>query len=120
VERGDAERLLFVNASCIACGYCAEVCPYGAIRVARAIEPGEYLLKKPKAESEMARCISCGRPVAPLRLLRSAAEKLRRQGFGEEYVKAVYLCSDCKTKHALGLLDLSTLRNPYEEGPAGS
>ncbi|MET1129303.1 MAG: 4Fe-4S binding protein, partial [Thermoproteota archaeon] len=119
LERGGAERLMFVNASCIACGYCAEVCPYNAIRVERAIEPSEYLLRKPRAESEMARCISCGKPVAPLRMLRGVAEELRRQGFGEEYVKAVYLCGECKTRYALGLLDLSTLRNPYEEGPAG-
>ncbi|KSW12122.1 hypothetical protein CF15_04970 [Pyrodictium occultum] len=108
VEGGEGARLLFHPDRCPACSLCVDTCPEDAIRLTRAVDPG--LLSggtRLLHSDETAHCIVCGRPIGPLSMLRKVEARLRASGLPEETIMKIYLCSECKQKAALGLIDLS-------------
>ncbi|HHW41192.1 MAG TPA: 4Fe-4S dicluster domain-containing protein [Syntrophomonadaceae bacterium] len=61
-------------ADCIGCRACAKVCPTGAVRFEQA---GDRLTGEPwQADLQVARCTSCGRPLAARLLLDFARKKV--------------------------------------------
>lgn len=81
-----------VAADCIGCRACANICPTGAIRFEQA---GDRLAGEPwQADLQMARCASCGRPLAARSLLDFARGKVRPVSDEE-------LCPACRRRRAV-------------------
>jgi len=87
---------------CIACGACAYVCPTGAITA--AVEGRMLQIAPWGIETEMATCIACGQPFAPLAALEAAAAKL---AFEPEYLR---LCFSCRRQQQSQMLHRLALR----------
>jgi len=65
------------------------------------------------AFEEVARCIVCGKPIGPLRLVEKVIEKLMRAGFNPENMPTILMCNDCKQKFNLGLVDRDAINWEY-------
>jgi len=79
-------------ADCIGCRACANICPTGAIRFEQA---GDRLSGEPwQVDLQMARCASCGRPLAARSLLDFARKKVGPVSDEE-------LCPACRRRRAV-------------------
>lgn len=88
--QGDS-RLLLLRDDCIGCNKCAEVCPE------RAIWSVKWVYSKPAekelARSDVARCVRCGKPIGPERLIASVEKKLAAASLSTRHIR---LCAECK------------------------
>ncbi|ABM80611.1 4Fe-4S binding protein [Hyperthermus butylicus] len=104
-EEAEGSALLFLHDRCIACGWCREVCPEDAITVKRAINPAIIDSLVSLVAGEELRCIVCGNPVGPTRMVEKVVEKLLASGIDPEKMPTILMCSTCKQKYSLGLID---------------
>jgi bidirectional [NiFe] hydrogenase diaphorase subunit len=76
------------NDVCLACGACVEVCPTGRLKII----DDEYRRKLPewRRDAELARCVRCGRVIAPAAALAHIAERTRIP------VEDLGYCVDCR------------------------
>jgi len=107
VETEEGSKLVFRPDRCAPCRLCVEACPEDAITVSYATDPG--LLAEDSVVlhmEEVARCRVCGKPIGPLRMLKTVEARLRSAGAPEAAIERLYLCTECKQKAALGLVNL--------------
>lgn len=115
VETEEGSRLVFRPDRCAPCKLCVEACPEDAITVSHAVDPGllaggSVVLHR----EEVARCRVCGKPIGPLRMIKTVEARLRSAGAPEAAIERLYLCTECKQKAALGLISLT---NSKSSGP---
>lgn len=100
-EEGEGHALLRFDPSlCTACGLCLPVCPErerGAIRVRRVLVPrrlkeGEGVVYR----EAVARCVACGAPIAPHKMLARVMALLPEEDPGLRNVLTRY-CTSCRS-----------------------
>lgn len=96
----DVETVLrWDPARCTGCGGCTTACPEverGAIRVRGAVDVAELRRGvRIVYREEVVRCVACGAPVAPRRMLERVLDLLGEEGRTWEGVLSRY-CSDCR------------------------
>lgn len=84
---------------CIGCASCAHICPTGAIKYEDKGDVREIW----GHSFEMAKCVSCGRPIMPETQLEYEAKK---SGLDPEYFRTCPICSQQKT--------LETIRSAFD------
>lgn len=94
-EQADLSRLLFNHSRCVACGACIEVCPEQVLKMERTLDFSRLGETTILAMDRMAHCRKCGKPIAPLPMMRKIEGQLRLGKAG--YPKAlVEFCPDCR------------------------
>lgn len=101
-ENKDKVSLLFHPSLCVACGQCLPTCPEpGAIALNKktdleSIRQGERVVY----QEEMVRCIRCGAPIAPQKMLQRI-EALLGSEFAATMPTLTHYCMDCRSTAAL-------------------
>ncbi|MDR7415445.1 MAG: 4Fe-4S binding protein [Armatimonadota bacterium] len=105
VQDGEAV-LRWDPARCTGCGQCTGVCPEierGAIRARRAVDVAELRRGvRTVYREEVVRCVACGAPVAPRRMLERVTGLLGEDGRAWEEVLSWY-CSECRALRGRGV-----------------
>ena len=78
------------SSACVGCAACAYVCPTGSIEV--ITDEQEMKIENWEAQLEMKKCISCGKPFAPVVYLKKLKEEIN---INDEVFER---CPDCKRK----------------------
>lgn len=98
---GHAPGLNFIEQDCIQCGMCEKACPEQAIVLMPRLQPvpeARRAVQSLKAE-EAACCIRCGKPFAPVSLIRRIQQKLAGHShFQNEAAQRLLMCEDCRVK----------------------
>ncbi len=98
-------RLLFNHESCTGCGVCTEVCPENVLELTyKYVRDNTGWVKL--AESPMAKCSVCGKPIAPEAKIRMLEDRLRAKGVPENIIRMMRVCPDCKMKIEMGVIKL--------------
>ncbi len=98
-QTSDAVCLTFDAALCTGCQHCLTVCPEaerGAIRVRRGIHPARLSVGRTQVyREEIKRCVACGAPIAPDRMLERVKALLGSDYAALRGVLEQY-CSSCR------------------------
>ncbi|HDZ8915135.1 TPA: 4Fe-4S binding protein [Aeromonas hydrophila] len=104
---GHAPGLNFIEQDCIQCGMCEKACPEQAIVLTPRLQPvpeARRAVQSLKAE-EAACCIRCGKPFAPVSLIRRIQQKLAGHShFQNEAAQRLLMCEDCRVKDVFAAL----------------
>lgn len=115
-EGGGSLSLAFSHDRCVACRICEAICPEKAVKVSQTLD-GAYTGKWVTLVSdELAKCKRCGAPIGPKRKLEKVANLLKRRGYDESIIEAVWLCESCKRARALSWAQRSPDRS-RDAGP---
>jgi ferredoxin len=97
--QGEEVTLRWDPARCVGCGRCTEVCPEvgrGAVGVRRAVDVGELRRgTRTVYREDVVRCVVCGAPVAPRRMVQRVVDLLGEEGRVWEGVLSRY-CAGCR------------------------
>ncbi len=100
-DQGVEYALVFDPLPCVGCGACEAACPEGALRLVRGRRARAGAVRL--ASSPVQACRSCGRPVAPVKLVERVKARLSRAGVGA-WSWALELCPSCKARAAASSL----------------
>ncbi|WP_017409115.1 4Fe-4S dicluster domain-containing protein [Aeromonas hydrophila] len=104
---GHTPGLNFIEQDCIQCGMCEKACPEQAIVLMPRLQPvpdARRAVQSLKAE-EAACCIRCGKPFAPVSLIRRIQQKLAGHShFQHEAAQRLLMCEDCRVKDVFAAL----------------
>ncbi|HDX8359859.1 TPA: 4Fe-4S binding protein [Aeromonas hydrophila] len=104
---GHTPGLNFIEQDCIQCGMCEKACPEQAIVLVPRLQPvpeARRAVQSLKAE-EAACCIRCGKPFAPVSLIRRIQQKLAGHShFQNEAAQRLLMCEDCRVKDVFAAL----------------
>jgi len=94
-EETDLSQLLFDHSRCIACEACVQVCPERVLQMEKALDFSRLGKTTVLAEDRMARCRECGKPVAPLNMIRRMQDQMAT-GKVSAWSSLSDLCPDCR------------------------
>jgi len=95
LEYKDEIRLILSINRCIGCRECEYICPENAVKVYWYYKKGSE--EEVLTRSKIARCVICGAPLGPEKMIRRIENRLRSLG-DHEAIKYVRICDKCKTK----------------------
>jgi ferredoxin len=94
-EGTDLSQLLFDHSRCIACEACVQVCPEQVLQMEGALDFSRLGETTILAEDRMARCRECGKPIAPLNMIRRMQDQMAT-GKVSAWSGLSELCPDCR------------------------
>ncbi len=97
--------LRFDPSICTNCGYCEVVCPEKDCLTVVYDElslKSNYFKQNIMAKDEIFKCVECGTPFAPRKVVEKIANMMTPRFNGDEAkIKSLYCCADCKAKVVL-------------------
>jgi ferredoxin len=84
---------------------CEDKCPEEAISISRLFEFSGILRGdlSEKARDEVAKCVTCEKPLGSKRALASLERKFSQAGYSEQMLKTLRLCQQCKQRASIGI-----------------
>ncbi len=110
LDNAEAPQLRFIEAKCVQCGICAKTCPEQSIALSPRLNLAAEA-KQPRVVNEAAvfKCIACGKPLGPEKMIANMLGKLAGHSMFAEpgALDRLKMCADCRVidlmKHERGV-----------------
>lgn len=99
VDGGDVPRLDFIEAHCVQCGLCREVCPESALTLEPRFLTSARREKRNLKQENPFHCIRCGTPFATRGVVERMVTQLANHPmFSDGRIERLQMCEECRVR----------------------